>query len=169
MSQLRNFKYNRFGGVDCEILLGFVEAIPARAAVYSEPAIDENGDEVPITILSPAIDEVPEVPGEWHPTTLEHIPEHVVIAPYNSANEVKVLVDEVDSVQAIAALKHFGHLTEVLSIMSQLAPDDLTRVAFERSPKVRRDSPTTLKLAHLLGLNDEALTALFDYAKDVKF
>jgi hypothetical protein len=90
------------------------------------------------------------------------------VEPVPPVIEVKRVV-EVSNVQARAALKHFGYLPTVLAIMDSLAKDDLTRMAFELSPTVRIDSPTTLQLAGLLELDDAGLYALFEYADGVKF
>jgi len=57
----RNFKYNRYGGVDCEIEFGRVRA-------------EED---------SPAID------GVWLPHTLEEFPIGVDVAPYVEPNKTK--------------------------------------------------------------------------------
>lgn len=78
-------------------------------------------------------------------------------------------VIEVSSVQAIAALKNFNKLAAVQSIIDALPADNLTRVAWERSPTVRRDSPTTIALASALGLSETDLDNLFEYAASVKF
>lgn len=83
--------------------------------------------------------------------------------------EQRASVVEVSSVQAIAALKNFGYLASVQAIMAGLPADDLTRVAWERSPTVRRDSPTTIALAAALGLTEANLDTLFNYASNVKF
>lgn len=57
----RNFKYNRHGGVDCEIEFGRIEAVEG----------------------SPAIE------GGWLPHTLEEFPIGVDIAPYVEPNKTK--------------------------------------------------------------------------------
>lgn len=75
----RNFKYNRHGGVDCEILIGHVPEVPAQDEI-----IDEEGN-----IIQHAQAHIPEVAGEWHPHTCETIPEGVEIAPYVPPSKTK--------------------------------------------------------------------------------
>lgn len=68
----RNFKYNRHGGVDCEILLGHVDEV-----LPLDEILDAEGN-----IIQHAQAHIPAVAGEWHQHTCDGIPEGVEIAPY---------------------------------------------------------------------------------------
>lgn len=77
------------GTVDCEIELYRIDGVDARDAVYEE----KDGK---LILVSPAIEFVEAVEGEWHWTTLEYIPEGVEIAPYVAPSKTKEqLIDAV--------------------------------------------------------------------------
>jgi hypothetical protein len=91
------------------------------------------------------------------------------VEPAPQILEAAPKVVEVSIVQAIEALKRFGLLEAVEGAIESLQKNDLARVAWERSPVVRRDSPTAGALSAMLGIGSEKMDELFLYAASVKF
>lgn len=91
------------------------------------------------------------------------------VAPTPKAEVAAPKVVEVSIVQAMEALKHAGLLAAVEGAIESLPKNDLARIAWERSPVVRRDSPTVVALSAMLGITGEQMDGLFAYADSVKF
>lgn len=74
---------------------------------------------------------------------------------------------EVSNVQAYKALAHFGILTPLREFLNTLPEDHLYRLAFEKAPTFKNDSPVLLQVANELGLTKSQVTEIFAYAKTV--
>ena len=74
----------------------------------------------------------------------------------------------VSAFQAHQALDDFGYIDQVETIIADPDTPAKTRRAWKMATEFRRLSPTVLELAGLLGLTDEQVDDLFEYALTIE-
>lgn len=79
-----------------------------------------------------------------------------------------VIPQEVTRFQARAALALAGLLGVVSDYMASLPADDLRRIAWEDAQTFKRQSPTVLAMAPVLGFGDAKLDQLFIVADGIE-
>lgn len=75
---------------------------------------------------------------------------------------------EVSCFQAKVALDHFGMLTAVEAIMVDPATSNRIKLAWNNGATFKRYSDMILDVASLLGLTEEQIDELFEYASKVE-
>lgn len=138
MYEIRNAKGNAAGTIDVEWNHPLYGWIPFTA---SPDDVTEHGREIYLQALQGPV------------------------APYVVPPEQ--IPQEVTRFQARAALALAGLLGAVSDYMASLPADDLRRIAWEDAQVFKRQSPTVLAMAPVLGFGDAQLDQLFIVADGI--
>ena len=71
----------------------------------------------------------------------------------------------VSPLQMCAALVHFGMYEQVKAAVAQ--SDPFTQLAWEKAVMFKRNSPTLLSFAQQLGITENEIDSIFDYARSI--
>lgn len=86
----------------------------------------------------------------------------------NDAINQLIKVSDVTRAQAKLALKQFGLLSAVESIMSNPETPEEYKIAWKDAVMFKRNSPTVIALSQVLTLDEEALDNIFKFASTVE-
>lgn len=86
----------------------------------------------------------------------------------NDAINQLIKVSDVSRAQAKLALKQFGLLSAVESIMSNPETPEEYKIAWNDAVMFKRNSPTVTALAQILTLDEEELDNIFKFASTVE-
>lgn len=86
----------------------------------------------------------------------------------NDAINQLIKVSDVTRAQAKLALKQFGLLSAVESIMSNPETPEEYKIAWNDAIMFKRNSPTVMALSQVLTLDEEALDNIFKFASTVE-
>lgn len=86
----------------------------------------------------------------------------------NDAINQLIKVSDVTRAQAKLALKQFGLLSAVESIMSNPETPEEYKIAWNDAVMFKRNSPTVMALSQVLTLDEEALDNIFKFASTVE-
>ncbi|OZI31728.1 hypothetical protein CAL29_28045 [Bordetella genomosp. 10] len=92
-----------------------------------------------------------------------------VLADHDPTKPAPVVVPaEVTRYQARRVLAERGLLSQVQAYFDALPDTDMSKLAWNEAPSVRRDSEALIAAAHALGLTDEQIDQMFVEASQIK-